>query len=71
MYDQRAFSVDLRQRVVAAIDGGLSCRRAAERFGISAASAIRWRSRLEEVATSFLNARAGTANRSASKHTHN
>ena len=44
----RALSVDLRQRVVAAIDGGLSCRRAAERFGISAASAIRWRSRLKE-----------------------
>ena len=44
----RALSVDLRQRVVAAIDDGLSCRRAAERFGISAASAIRWRSRLKE-----------------------
>ncbi|WP_370175578.1 IS630 family transposase [Bradyrhizobium elkanii] len=35
--------------MVAAIDGGLSCRRAAERFGVSAASAIRWRSRLKEV----------------------
>lgn len=45
----RALSVDLRQRVVAAIDGGLSCRQAAERFGVSAASAIRWRSRLKEV----------------------
>ena len=44
----RALSVDLRQRVVAAIDDGLSCRRAAERFVISAASAIRWRSRLKE-----------------------
>ncbi|HEU4805246.1 MAG TPA: helix-turn-helix domain-containing protein, partial [Nitrobacter sp.] len=40
----RALSVDLRQRVIVAIDDGLSCRRAAERFGISAASAIRWRS---------------------------
>ncbi|MGY4353119.1 transposase [Bradyrhizobium sp. GM7.3] len=45
----RALSVDLRQRVVAAIDGGLSSRQAAERFGVSAASAIRWRSRLQEV----------------------
>ncbi|WLA38524.1 IS630 family transposase [Bradyrhizobium elkanii] len=45
----KALSVDLRQRVVAAIDGGLSCRQAAERFGVSAASAIRWRSRLKEV----------------------
>jgi transposase len=38
-------SLDLRQRVIAAIEGGLSCRQAAERFGVSAASAIRWRSR--------------------------
>lgn len=40
----KALSVDLRDRVVAAIDGGLSCRQAAARFGVSAASAIRWRS---------------------------
>lgn len=39
----RALSRDLRDRVVAAIEGGLSCRAAAERFGVSAASAIRWR----------------------------
>ena len=39
----RALSRDLRDRVVAAIEGGVSCRRAAERFGVSAASAIRWR----------------------------
>ena len=44
----RALSVDLRQRVIAAIDGGLSCRQAAERFGVSAASAIRWRGHLKE-----------------------
>lgn len=41
----KSLSIDLRQRVIAAIDGGLSCRRAAERFGVSAASAIRWRER--------------------------
>ena len=39
----RVLSQDLRERVVAAVDGGMSCRRAAERFGVSAASAIRWR----------------------------
>ena len=38
----RALSVDLRDRVVAAIAGGLSRRQAAVRFGVSAASAIRW-----------------------------
>jgi len=40
----RALSVDLRDRVVAAIEGGMSCRQAAMRFGVSASSAIRWRS---------------------------
>ena len=39
----RALSRDLRDRAVAAVEGGVSCRRAAERFGVSAASAIRWR----------------------------
>lgn len=40
---RRALSRDLRDRIVAAVEGGLSCRQAAERFGVSAASAIRWR----------------------------
>ena len=38
----RALSVDLRQRVVDAIAQGMSRRQAAARFGVSAASAIRW-----------------------------
>ena len=37
----KALSVDLRQRVIAAIDGGLSCRQAAGRFGVRAASDTR------------------------------
>jgi transposase len=40
-----ALSNDLRERVLSAVDGGLSCRQAAERFGVSAASAIRWNDR--------------------------
>ena len=39
----KALSVDLRCRVLAAIGGGMSCRQAALRFGVSASSAIRWR----------------------------
>jgi len=39
----RALSLDLRERVVAAVDGGMSCRAAAARFGIGVSSAIRWR----------------------------
>ncbi len=38
----RALSIDLRERVVAVIDGGLSRRQAAARFGVSVSSAIRW-----------------------------
>jgi transposase len=38
----KALSTDLRERVVAAIDGGMSRRQAAARFGVSASSAIRW-----------------------------
>ncbi len=39
----RALSVDLRIRVVAAVNGGASHREAAERFGVSAANVSRWR----------------------------
>lgn len=38
----KALSVDLRERVLAVIDGGVSCRQAAARFGVSVSSAIRW-----------------------------
>lgn len=40
----KPLSIDLRARVVAAVDGGLSRRKAAERFGVSISSAIRWAS---------------------------
>jgi transposase len=38
----KSLSFDLRSRVLAAIEAGLSRRQAAERFGVSASSAIRW-----------------------------
>lgn len=38
----RAISEDLRARVIAAVDGGLSRRAAAARFGVAVASAVRW-----------------------------
>ena len=36
-------SIDLRVRVLASVEAGLSHREAAERFGVSAASVSRWR----------------------------
>jgi transposase len=35
-------SIDLRERLVAAVDGGMSCRAAARRFGVAASTAIHW-----------------------------
>jgi transposase len=44
----RALSQDLRDRVVEATDGGMSCRAAAARFGVGVATAIRWRQMARE-----------------------
>jgi transposase len=38
----KPLSIDLRSRLIAAVAGGMSRRSAAERFGVSAASAVRW-----------------------------
>ena len=38
----KPLSTDLRSRLIAAVSGGLSRRAAASRFGVSAASAVRW-----------------------------
>ena len=38
----RAYSSDLRERVVVEIEDGATRREAAERFGVSVASAVRW-----------------------------
>ena len=41
----RCYSLDLRGRVIEAIDGGMSARGAAARFSIGEATAIRWHRR--------------------------
>jgi transposase len=43
-----ALSLDLRERVIAFIEAGASCRQAAGRFGVGAASAIRWYARFRQ-----------------------
>ena len=43
-----ALSMDLRSRLLAAVDGGLSCRAAASRFGVAPSTAIRWRAQQRE-----------------------
>lgn len=44
----KAVSVDRRERVVAAVDAGMSRRAAAERFGVGVSSAIRFVQRSRE-----------------------
>jgi putative transposase len=41
----RPYSLDLRSRVVARVEGGRSVREVAETFGVSAASVVRWSQR--------------------------
>ena len=38
----KPLSMDLRSRTLAAVDGGMSCRAAAARFGVAPSTAIRW-----------------------------
>lgn len=45
----KPYSMDLRERVVAAVEsGGLSCNRAAKQFGLGISTVIRWVKRLDE-----------------------
>lgn len=45
----RAYSFDLRERVVAAVEkGGLSCHQAAAQFGVGVSTAINWVRRRRE-----------------------
>jgi transposase len=44
----KPYSMDLRVRVVAAVEGGLSCNEAARRFHLAASTAINWMRRKEE-----------------------
>ena len=55
----RALSIDLRKRVILAIEGGMSRRAAAARFGIGVATAIRWHRRWRETGSMEAHAQGG------------
>ena len=38
----KPLSIDLRNRLISAVEGGMSRRSAAERFGVAASTAIKW-----------------------------
>lgn len=44
----QTLSIDLRSRLLAAVDDGMSCRGAAARFGVAPSTAIRWQAQRRE-----------------------
>jgi transposase len=55
----KTLSLDLRERVVAAVADGMSRREAAEHYDVSAASAIRWCARQRETGNAAPKPRGG------------
>jgi transposase len=57
----KAYSGDLRERVIPAVDHeGASRREAAERFGVSASSGIKWLQRWQETGSATAKPRGGS-----------
>jgi transposase len=55
----RAYSSDLRDRVVATVMAGSTVRAAADRFGVSAASAVKWSQRYRATGSAAAKPRGG------------
>lgn len=55
----RAYSLDLRERVVAAVMAGGTVRAAADRFGVSVASAVKWSQRYRETGSAAARPQGG------------
>lgn len=45
----KPLSIDLRERLISAVEDGMSRRSAAERFGVAASTAIKWVNRWRQV----------------------
>ena len=56
----KAYSGDLRERVIEAVEAGESCREAGERFEISASSSVRWLQRWHESGSAEPKPRGGS-----------
>ena len=63
----RTLSIDLRERLVFAVEGGLSRRSAAKRFGVAASTAIKWVDQGVGQAISVPDREAGIVARSGSR----
>ncbi len=56
----RSYSLDLRERVVAAVRSGHSCRGVAATFGLGAATVVRWWQRYRDTGDIAAKARGGS-----------
>ena len=59
----KPYSLDLRKRVVAAIEGGMSRNQAAKQFGVAISTAIGWMKRVDETGALLLARWAVTSRR--------
>ena len=55
----RAYSLDLRQRVVDAVVNGGSCREVASRFGVSPSSVVKWTQRFRATGSAAAHSMGG------------
>ncbi len=62
----RAYSLDLRERVVAAVVGGESCRKVALTYKVSVASVVKWAQRFRATGSAAAKRMGGTQSRSLS-----
>jgi transposase len=60
----RAYSLDLRERVVAAVADGENCRQVAETYHISVASVVRWSQRFRQTGSAAAKRMGGHQSRS-------
>jgi transposase len=56
----KAYSGDLRERIIEAVEAGASRREAAERFEVSVASAVKWLQRWDEKRSAAPKPRGGS-----------
>ena len=55
----RPYSLDLRERVVASVEGGRSCRATARLFEVSVASVVKWAQRKRRTGSAGETGRCG------------
>jgi transposase len=63
----RAYSLDLRERVVAAVLGGVSCRKVAETYRVSVASVVKWSQRFRATGSAAAKRMGGNQPRSLAR----